>query len=157
MPNTNGLVLAISQAQRRRDEAMRTLALGRKNVEAAMSQLEQLRSYAGDTDARWLATGGGGLSVELLKHHYQFSGRLEQAISMQDAVVTNLQRTSERLKAQLLLGERRLAALSSLLKTRQLEAQRREQRREQMDMDEMAAQLFSRTKHSLHQGDQNDH
>ena len=64
MADSSGLLLAISLAERKRDEVIRALAQSQQNVQAAMGQLDQLRSYAGDTDHRWVSTGSVGLSVE---------------------------------------------------------------------------------------------
>ncbi|NBX20778.1 MAG: flagellar export protein FliJ [Betaproteobacteria bacterium] len=153
MADSSGLLLAISLAERKRDEVIRALAQSQQNVQAAIGQLDQLRSYAGDTDQRWVSTGSVGLSVELIKHHYQFSGRLQQAISMQDGVIANLQRQVEGVKQQLQLAESRLSGLNSVLKKRRAEAERIAQRRDQAQMDEMAAQLFARTRAQQTQGE----
>ncbi len=153
MADFSGLLLAISLAERKRDEVMRALAQSQNNVQAAFGQLEQLRSYAGDTDNRWVRTGATGLSVELIKHHYQFSGRLQQAISMQDGVIANLQRQVAGVRHELQLAESRLSGLNSVLKKRRADAERTAQRREQARMDEMAAQLFSRTRAQQTQGE----
>lgn len=153
MADSSGLLLAISLAERKRDEVIRALAQSQQNVQSAVAQWEQLRSYSGDTDNRLLNAGGAGLSVELLKHHYQFSTRLQQAISMQDGVIANLQRQVDSVKQQLQKAESRLSGLNSVLKKRRAEAERVAQRREQAAMDEMAAQLFARTRSQQTQGE----
>ncbi|CAM8634263.1 FliJ Flagellar biosynthesis chaperone [Comamonadaceae bacterium] len=153
MADSSGLLLAISLAESKRDEVIRALAQSQQNVQSAVAQWEQLRSYSGDTDNRLLNAGGAGLSVELLKHHYQFSTRLQQAISMQDGVIANLQRQVDSVKQQLQKAESRLSGLNSVLKKRRAEAERVAQRREQAAMDEMAAQLFARTRSQQTQGE----
>ncbi len=153
MADSSGLLLAISLAERQRDEVIRALASSQQGVQAALAQLDQLRSYAGDTDQRWVRTGSAGLSVELIKHHYQFSGRLQQAISMQDGVIANLERQLESVRQQLQKAESRLSGLNSVLNQRRAEAQRTARRREQAAMDEMAAQLFARTRAQQTQGE----
>lgn len=153
MADSSGLLLAISLAERQRDAVLRSLAQAQQQVQSALGQLEQLRSYAGDTDQRWVHTGSTGLSVELLKHHYQFSGRLQQAISMQDGVIANLQQQADGVKQQLLKAEGRLSGLETVLEQRRRDTELRERRREQARMDEMAAQLFSRTRAQQTQGD----
>lgn len=153
MADSSGLLLAISLAERQRDAVLRSLAQAQQQVQSALDQLEQLRSYAGDTDQRWVHTGSTGLSVELLKHHYQFSGRLQQAISMQDGVIANLERQADGVKQQLLKAEGRLSGLKTVLEQRRRDTEVRERRREQARMDEMAAQLYSRTRAQQTQGD----
>ncbi|MDZ7890138.1 MAG: flagellar export protein FliJ [Rhodoferax sp.] len=146
MSDSTGLLLAISLAERKRDAVVQQLAQSQQNVRSALDQLEQLRSYAGDTDGRWVRNGTVGLSVELLKHHYQFSGRLQQAMVMQDGVIANLRRQAELAQKQLQAAESRLSGLKTVLSKRRAEAERLARRREQADMDEMAAQLFARTR-----------
>lgn len=153
MADSSGLLLAIAQAERRRDDVLRTLAQSHQRVQSAVDQLDQLRNYAGDTDNRWVSTGSVGLSAELVKHHYQFSGRLQHAIGMQDGVIANLQRQTENVKLQLQKAESRLAGLNNVLQKRRADAQRQAQRREQAAMDEMAAQLFARTRAQNLQGE----
>lgn len=153
MVDSSGLLLAIAQAERRRDDVLRALAQSHQRVQSAVDQLDQLRNYAGDTDNRWVSTGSVGLSAELVKHHYQFSGRLQHAIGMQDGVIANLQRQTENVKLQLQKAESRLAGLNNVLQKRRADAQRLAQRREQAAMDEMAAQLFARTRAQNFQGE----
>lgn len=144
MADSSGLLLAISLAERKRDACSRQLLNCQQNVHSAGAQMEQLQSYAGETDGRWVSRGSAGLSVELIKHHYQFSGRLQQAIEMQHGVIANLQRQEEGARQQLLQAETRLSGLNSVLKKRRMEAEQRNRKREQAGMDEMAAQLFAR-------------
>jgi flagellar FliJ protein len=153
MADSSGLLLAIAQAERRRDDILRNLAQSQQREHSALDQLNQLRSYAGDTDQRWVQTGSVGLSVELVKHHYQFSDRLQQAIDLQDGVISNLRRQSDNVRQQLQKAESRLAGLQKVLQQRRAQAQLVARRREQAAMDEMAAQLFARTRAQLQQGE----
>ena len=153
MADSSGLLLAIAQAERRRDDILRALAQSQQRVQSAADQLDQLRAYAGDTDQRWVHTGAVGLSAELVKHHHQFSDRLQQAMSMQGGVITNLQRQSDNVRQQLQKAESRVAGLKNVLQKRRAEAQLLVVRREQAAMDEMAAQLFARTRAQLQQGE----
>jgi flagellar FliJ protein len=153
MADSSGLLLAIAQAERRRDDILRALAQSQQRVQSAADQLDQLRAYAGDTDQRWVHTGAVGLSAELVKHHHQFSDRLQQAMSMQGGVITNLQRQSDNVRQQLQKAESRVAGLKNVLQKRRAEAQLLVVRREQAAMDEMAAQLYARTRAQLQQGE----
>lgn len=145
MADSSGLLLAISLAERKRDACSRQLMQCQQSVQSADMQMEQLRSYAGETDGRWMSRCAAGLSVELMKHHYQFSGRLQQAIDMQHGVIANLQRQVDGARQQLLQAETRLSGLNAVLKKRRLETELLARKREQAGMDEMAAQLFART------------
>jgi flagellar FliJ protein len=152
MKDSSGLLLAISLAERKRDAVMQQLAQSHQRVRSALDQLEQLQSYAGDTDGRWIRNGAAGLSGELLRHHHQFSERLQHAIGMQEGVIANLRRGADQVQRQLLAAESYLAGLQRVLAQRRAEGERRAQRREQAEMDEMAAQLFARTHRQSLQG-----
>ena len=65
---------------------------------------------------------------------------------MQEGVIANLRRQAELVQKQLQAAESRLSGLKTVLSKRRAEAERLARRREQADMDEMAAQLFARTR-----------
>ncbi len=153
MPESRGLHVAITLAERKRDACSRQLMSCQQNVHSADRQMAQLQSYVGETDGRLIARGSAGLPVELLKHHYQFSGRLHQAIELQQGVIANLQRQVEGAKRQLLQAEMRLTGLKTLLKKRLAEADLLARKHEQAQIDEMAAQLFARARAELTNGD----
>jgi flagellar biosynthesis chaperone FliJ len=71
---------------------------------------------------------------------------------MQEGVIANLRRGADQVQRQLLAAESYLAGLQRVLAQRRSEEERRAQRREQAEMDEMAAQLFARTHRQSFQG-----
>lgn len=145
MNNTfHGLQLAIDLAERQRDERAQVLARAQRQVQMGYQQLEQLQSYAKDTDARWVQSQHTALSPELLRHHYQFVDRLQHAMGMQDGVIANLARQESQCRAALMQAEMRLSGLKQVLEKRQLSLAAAEQRREQVQMDEMAAMVHAR-------------
>ncbi len=148
----NGLLLAITLVERKRDEATRMLAHCQQQVHAARQQMHQLQSYAGDIDARWLRTGAVGLSVEMIQHHVQFAHRLQQAIGMQEGVIAQLQRQADGAQTQVHRTQARLTGLQQVLAQRRAQAAQNAMRREQAAMDEMAAQLFVRHRAQVSEG-----
>lgn len=152
-----GLMLAIELAERQRDERAKSLAQAQRNLAFGRQQMLQLESYAADTDARWSGAGAVALSAELVRHHYQFMARLQQAIGMQEGAITNLLQQEDAAKYALLKAETRVTGLQQVLRKRQAQATLLEQRREQAAMDEMAALLYARNRNSPAFGDRHDH
>jgi flagellar protein FliJ len=148
MPTFRALELAIEQATRLRDEQARRHVQAQKTLQFAHGQLEQLQSYANDTDARWIGGHAVNLSVELVKHHYQFMDRLQHAASQQQGVIANLERQRLKVHQALLQSEYRLAGFKQLLKGRRAEQQVVQQRREQRATDEFAAMSHLRARAS---------
>lgn len=140
----HGLQLAIELAERKRDERAQVLAQAQRQVLVGQQQLQQLQSYAGDTDTRWTQGHNMALSAELIRHHYQFVERLQHAIGMQDGVIANLVRQENQCRAALVQAEMRLSGLKQVLEARKQLLVAAEQRREQGRMDEMAALVYAR-------------
>lgn len=146
----HGLQLAIDLAERQRDERAQVLARVQRQVQMGHQQLEQLQSYAKDTDARWTQGHHTAVSPELLRHHYQFVDRLQHAMGMQDGVIANLARQENQCRAALMQAEVRLLGLKQVLEKRKLSLVAVEQRREQGRMDEMAAMVHARRVAAAH-------
>ncbi len=140
----HGLQLAIELAERKRDERAQALAQAQRQVRMGRQQLEQLQSYAADTDARWSQGHSRVLSAELIRHHYQFVERLQHAIGMQDDVIANQLRQEHSCRGALAQAETRVSGLKQVLAKRQAVVAATEQRREQGRMDEMAALVYAR-------------
>ena len=79
-----------------------------------------------------------GTTPDLMQHHYQFMGRLTQAIALQDGVLTGTGQRVEAAKQLVLQAEFRLASLKQVLSSRQAELAKVQQRRDQKQMDEFA-------------------
>lgn len=149
MPNFRALELAIEQATQQRDAQARKHAQAQRTLQFANSQLDQLRNYSNDTDARWIGGHAVNLSVELVKHHYQFMDRLQNAVTLQHGVIANLQRQLESAHQTLLQTEYRLSGFKQLIKTRRAALGLQQQRREQRATDEFAAMRHTRNRAAL--------
>ena len=146
MSALKSISLAIELSVIKRDQALAQL---QKTVQAhafAQDQQQQLQQYADETDARWTRSGQAGTTPELMQHHYQFMGRLTQAIALQDGVLSGTTQRVEAAKQLLLQAEFRLASLKQVLASRQADLAKSQQRREQKQMDEFAALQTQRHK-----------
>ena len=146
MPKFKALSLAIEQATQQRDALARQHAQAHKTLQFAQGQLQQLQSYAQDTDARWIGGHALNLSVELIRHHYQFMDRLQQASAQQMGVIANQEQHVARVHQVLLQAEYRLAAFKQVLQGRREGQQVLQQRREQRVTDEFAAMSHFRAR-----------
>ena len=149
MPKFRALELAIEQATRQRDAEARKHGQAQRTLQYAHSQLTQLQNYASDTDARWISGQSVSMSVELIKHHYQFMDRLQHAVSQQHTVIGNLERQLALAHQGLLQAEYRLAGIKQVLKSRRATLQVEQHRREQRMTDEFAAMRHFRG-HAAH-------
>jgi flagellar FliJ protein len=145
MPKFRALELAIEQATQQRDGQARKHAQAQRTLQFAYGQLDQLRNYSNDTDARWIGGHTVNLSVEMLKHHYQFMDRLQNAVTLQHGVIANLERQLAAAHQTLLQAEYRLAGFKQVIKSRRAAQDVVQQRREQRATDEFAAMRHART------------
>ena len=143
MSKFHAFELAITLATRQRDALAQKHAQAVRNCEFAKAQLAQLQGYASDTDARWIGADMPAVSSELIRHHYQFTDRLQQAVQMQHGVIANMDRQLASAHQFLLQAEFRLAGLEQVLKTRRAAAERLAQQREQRATDEFASQRYA--------------
>ena len=139
MPQFRAIELAIDLATRDRDELARRHAQAVRNLDFAHGQMAQLQGYAKEVDARLLDQGAASMAIGLVQNHYQFMDRLQQAVTMQEGVIINMQRLSEVAHKNLLQGEFKLAGLKQVLQARRLAVQKKLARREQRATDEFAA------------------
>jgi len=144
MSPLNGLRVAIDLATRQRDDASQALAQVVRRFEHARMQMEQLRSYAADTAARWSVASQASATPQIVGHYYQFMERLDQTIEMQQGAIAEVQRQREAARQVLLEAEVRMAGLNRLLNKRRGELARAQEQREQRQSDELAAQMHRR-------------
>lgn len=144
MASLNAFQVAVELAERRRDAARKALQDVRGARAAAQAQLDQLTGYAAETQSRWGMRANAAVQPEVMYHHYRFMGRLDHAIGLQtEAVRGQDQRVDKALQA-LREAELRLSSLRKALEHRQRVQEVRQQRREQKETDERAAQRFVR-------------
>lgn len=139
MSAIKSFLLAIEMATRKRDEANQAAMQVHSGHLFAQNQLTQLETYAAETESRWTAAAQISTSPELMRHHYQFMGRLHHAIGLQQGVLDNENRKMEYAKRLVLEAEFRLVSLKQVLKKKQADMTILQSRREQKQMDEFAS------------------
>lgn len=156
MSALKSVLLAIEHATLHRDAMAKAVASVQRNIDFAHAQMTQLQGYAADTDSRWTGAASRGVSVELMRHQYQFMERLQQAINMQSGVLTQSTGQLEQAKAKLLQAEVRLLGLNQILKSRQTDIFRTQRQRQQRQTDEFAAIQYTRNRASPMSGEKHD-
>jgi flagellar FliJ protein len=144
MSNINGIQLAIEVAAQKRDACQKRLAMVELHHKATLGQMEQLRSYAGDKDMRWTSSAFGGFSGEILRHHYQFMGRLQEAISLQSGVVLAASNQVRDVRLMLIDAEIHLEGLKRIWQMRTDARALKDKRFEQKQADEFASNQYVR-------------
>jgi flagellar FliJ protein len=144
MSALKSIALAIEVATQKRDQAGKYLVQAQRACMFAQNQLDQLESYAADSEARWTVSAQISMTPELLRHQYQFMGRLRHAISLQMSVMADLEFQLDAAKKRTLDAEFRLAGLQKVVKKKQADVALKLNRREQKQMDEFAAMQFAR-------------
>ncbi len=139
MTGSGGLTVAVELATRRRDEAGQALAQVLRRHEHALQQLDQLSSYAADTQGRWSVSAQTHTSPQIVGHYYQFMARLDQTIVLQQGVIDEADRQCQAARKVLMQAEVYLAGLKRLLEQRRQEHARLVARREQKLSDEFAS------------------
>lgn len=144
MTTTHSLELAIELARRARDDAARGVAQAVRTHAHAENLRLQLESYSAETDARWISSAQNATSTDLMRHHYLFIGRLDQAIEMQRAQAKTTLAQAELARKKLLTCQHRLAALKQVLTKKQSEFAKLREKRDQHLTDELAARNYVR-------------
>ena len=153
MTNLSGIQLAIELATKQRDICQKRLAMLERHSVAAQAQMEQLQSYAADKDAGWIEAAPGLFSGELIRHHYQFMGRLQQAVEMQTEVLGQANGQVSEARTALVNAEIRLEGLNRILKLRVCAEDLLLKRREQKQTDDFASQQYARKRVEIEQGE----
>jgi len=133
------LVTLLEHAERQRDQA---LALQRRADEAlsmAVQQQTQLTAYRREHQSRWAAAFRQSVTVPLLHCHHAFSGRLHDAVDLQAGQVDRARQTLAKRQTDTLEAERRVAAISKLMKRRTDAISLHQNRQEQRQSDERSA------------------
>lgn len=138
-PSLRPLHILVEQAERQRDEALARRGRADAALQAAEQQQRQLADYEQESAARWLAQFREGAAITLVQVHHDFVGRLQGAVAMQAQQVERLRREAERVAAAHVAAEQKLAAIRKLLDQRRQTLLAAALRREQKQMDELAA------------------
>ena len=139
MSAIKSFLLAIEMATRKRDQVSQGLMQAQNSYLFAQDQMYQLQTYAAETESRWTAAAQISTSTEMLRHHYQFMGRLQHAMDLQKGALENESRKVGLAKQAVLEAEFRLVSLKQVLEKKQADLAVLQSRREQKQMDEFAS------------------
>jgi flagellar FliJ protein len=123
---------ALEQAHKRQHEALQKLAEQQQKLARVEQQLADLRRYRDE----YAMPGAGGLTVAALLNRQQFVERIDGAIVQQLAEVERQRRMLDHLRGAWQAAHSRELALDSVIARRRDEERRREDSREQAELDE---------------------
>lgn len=134
------LKMVIRLAEEQRDQAAQRLAEGQSRLQAAESQLQQLRDYQqqyiSSSDSEALA----GVSIQSLMDARRFIGELDSVITAQMRVVADREHEVAQLSENWIETMRYLQGIERLAELRAADEQLRLTKREQQLMDDLYAQ-----------------
>jgi flagellar FliJ protein len=133
------LFTLLEREKKRRDDARAAVQAALRNVEAQAQQAHGLTGYRLEYCAKWSAKFQTAATIEILRSYHGFLARLDQAIAQQQQVVVHAERQAELARQKLVEREIRVATVERLIERRQALLARIADRREQKNLDEMAA------------------
>jgi len=142
MASLNAFLVAVELAERQRDEARQALQDARNARQAAQQQLDQIESYAQETQNRWGLRADAAVKPEVMYHHYQFMDRLAYASGLQSSVVGDQAGRVDAAAQVLLQAELRVTSLKKVVEKRKREMEHLQSRRDQKQTDERASLQF---------------
>lgn len=139
MSTLQPLIALLAQAERERDEIQAHLLRMRSAHQNAQSQVEQLRRYRGEYDARFGARPQAGTTIEMLRVAQGFVARLSHAVEQQERVVAHAADQVAVAEVQWREAELRVASVRKLIERRMAEVRASADRAEQKALDEFAS------------------
>ena len=133
------LQMLLERECKRRDEVQSILRSAHANLDAQRQQADGLKTYRSEYCAKWSANFQQAAQMEILRSYHGFLARLDQAITQQGNVVAHAQRAVDAAKARLLEKEIRVKTVERLIERRKALLARIADRRDQKNLDEMAA------------------
>ena len=133
------LQMLLERECKRRDEVQSILRSAHANLDAQQQQADGLKTYRSEYCAKWSANFQQAAQMEILRSYHGFLARLDQAITQQANVVAHAQRAVDAAKQRLLEKEIRVKTVERLIERRKALLARIVDRREQKNLDEMAA------------------
>lgn len=139
MKRLQTLRLLLEKEQGLRDEAIAAVRAAHQQLEAQKAQADGLAGYRVEYVAKWAGRFRQGSSMEILRAYHGFMERLDQAIGQQQAVVAHAQRGVDAARTRLVEREIRVKTVERLIERRLELLARLQHRRDQKNLDEMAA------------------
>ncbi|MGV8900079.1 MAG: flagellar export protein FliJ [Burkholderiaceae bacterium] len=141
MASPSQLNTLISLAENKTNDAAKLLGTAIRAGEDAQQKLELLQQYRDDYAARLESTRAVGLSIMSHQNYQVFLGKLDSAITGQEAIVEHEKKRIAASRTVWQENARKKMSFSALSQRAQEELQRIESKRDQKLMDEHAARL----------------
>lgn len=141
MASTSQLNTLISLAENKTNDAAKLLGTAIRAGEDAQQKLELLQQYRDDYAVRLESTRAVGLSIMSHQNYQVFLGKLDSAITGQEAIVEHEKKRIAASRTVWQENARKKMSFSALSQRAQEELQRIESKRDQKLMDEHAARL----------------
>lgn len=141
MASTSQLNTLISLAENKTNDAAKLFGAAIRAGEDAQQKLELLQQYRDDYATRLESTRAVGLSIMSHQNYQVFLGKLDSAITGQEAIVEHEKKRIVASRAVWQENARKKMSFSALSQRAQEELQRIENKRDQKLMDEHAARL----------------
>jgi flagellar FliJ protein len=139
MNDLQPLMALLTQTESDRDAALAAHRRAQVAHEAALAQASQLVDYRREYEQRWGMRFSTAGHIELVQSYHGFITRLTQAVEHQQRVAAHASGQVDRAGAALVEAEMRVASVRKLIERRVQEVQRAGERREQRQLDELAA------------------
>jgi flagellar FliJ protein len=133
------LMALLGQTESERDAALALQQRAQAELQAAQAQAEQLVQYRREYEQRWGERFSSAGHIELVHSYHGFMTRLTQAVEHQRRAAAQASTALDRACAVLVEQEMRVASVRKLIERRVQEMQRHTERREQGQLDELAA------------------
>ena len=127
--------------------AAKELKEAQSYFQANQNKLEQVRSYKLDYLKKLQTMAGQGVAGGNYQHYQRFIVQLEQGIEAQLNIVDTAKQVVEQRKTSWLERKAKVKAVETLLSKKDKEYQYIADRKEQMEIDELATQKFIRGLH----------
>lgn len=139
MSALKSIALALQLAKIKRDAQVLQLNRCKRSQANSQDQMAQLTSYSDETYEKWILSSQVGVSPEIMRHQNQFMARLQEAIALQQSVMTNTAADVLRAHQSFMTCELKLASLEHMQKKMQSRLVSLSARKEQKQTDEFAA------------------
>ncbi|HHJ13537.1 MAG TPA: flagellar export protein FliJ [Gammaproteobacteria bacterium] len=125
-------------AEQRERAAVQRLGEAQRELERQRARLAELRAYREQYTASFARSGSGGLSAGRMQDYRAFLERLNAAIRQQETLIERCSSDREQSRRQWVDARSHQQAVDKLLARYHREAQQRQARREQQQLDEHA-------------------
>lgn len=129
-------------------KALNDYMLAQRHYNEQRQKLRSLEQYRLDYLRQIQQTGKSGVHAQKYHQHLSFVGKLDKACEQQMHVISKAKMVSDQRKNLWQAQQQRRKAVEMLLQKKQMAAQKKADRAEQVMLDELATQKFFRARHA---------